>query len=58
LTTVSKINFSSLPGQITVSIGLAGIPESAINTTDKLIAAADGALYKAKANGRNRIEIA
>jgi two-component system, cell cycle response regulator len=58
LTAVSKCKFSSLPGQVTVSIGLAGIPEQDIDTTDKLIAVADGALYKAKANGRNRIEIA
>jgi two-component system, cell cycle response regulator len=58
LATISKFNFSSLAGQVTVSIGLAGIPEASIDTTEKLIAASDSALYKAKANGRNRIEIA
>jgi diguanylate cyclase (GGDEF)-like protein len=56
LTSVSNFKFSSLPGQVTVSIGLAGIPEPDIDTTDKLIAASDNALYQAKAKGRNRID--
>jgi len=43
---------------ITVSIGISGLPDNAIDTGDKLIQCADMALYKAKQNGRNRIEVA
>lgn len=42
---------------ITISIGVAILPEHALSTTE-LITAADQALYKAKENGRNRIEAA
>ncbi|MCR0981374.1 PleD family two-component system response regulator [Roseomonas populi] len=42
--------------QVTISIGVAvGIPDCNV---DELAAAADVALYRAKANGRNRVEIA
>ena len=58
LTSVSACKFSSVPKLVTVSIGLAAIPETGVDTIDKLIAASDGALYQAKAKGRNRIEIA
>ncbi len=42
---------------ITVSIGIAGLPEKHIDTEDKLIRSADLALYRSKQNGRNRTEI-
>lgn len=42
---------------ITVSIGIAGLPEKHIDTEDKLIRSADLALYRSKQNGRNRSEI-
>jgi len=57
LTSVSTANFFSLPMQITVSIGLAGMPDPEIDTSEKLIAAADSALYEAKNKGRNRLEV-
>jgi diguanylate cyclase (GGDEF)-like protein len=57
LNAVSTQQFSSLPGQVTVSIGLAGIPDPNVNTSEKLITASDSALYEAKNKGRNRIEI-
>jgi diguanylate cyclase (GGDEF)-like protein len=45
--------------QITVSIGLAGcVDESPAPSLDALLAEADQALYRAKAHGRNRIELA
>jgi len=37
----------------TVSIGVAGLPSSAVKTPDQLVEAADRALYQAKAAGRN-----
>ena len=42
---------------ITVSIGVAGLPDPGINVKEELIRCADYALYKAKQGGRNRIEI-
>ena len=42
--------------QITVSIGVAGMPDPALDSLDKLIHAADVAMYEAKKNGRNRVE--
>ena len=43
-------------GPVTVSIGLALLPEHGTNMAD-LIAKADRAMYRAKANGRNRVEV-
>jgi diguanylate cyclase (GGDEF)-like protein len=50
----------SLPGTdvpLTVSIGVAGYPEHA-STPDRLARLADAALYLAKREGRNRVELA
>jgi diguanylate cyclase (GGDEF)-like protein len=49
--------FSHITRQITVSIGLAGVPDSSIDTAEKLIHASDLSMYEAKSKGRNRIEI-
>lgn len=40
---------------ITVSLGVAGLPDTPAQTTDDLIGAADTALYQAKNSGRNRV---
>lgn len=50
--------FDDIRIPITVSLGVASYPELEVTTQKQLIAAADGALYKAKSNGRNRTEIA
>jgi diguanylate cyclase (GGDEF)-like protein len=43
-------------GPVTISIGLALLPAHGTNMAD-LIAKADRAMYRAKANGRNRVEV-
>jgi two-component system cell cycle response regulator len=43
---------------VTISVGIAGIPDGEIETAEKLIHSADLAMYEAKVKGRNRIEIA
>ena len=55
---VTNHAFTGISGKVTVSIGVAGIPSSDIDTQDKLIHAADLAMYAAKKNGRNRVESA
>ena len=40
---------------LTVSIGVATFPSTSIETTDDLISHADDALYRAKAEGRNKV---
>ncbi|MFO8057009.1 MAG: diguanylate cyclase [bacterium] len=43
--------------RITISLGVASSPHPEIKTVDDLIRLADNALYKAKSNGRNRVEV-
>jgi diguanylate cyclase (GGDEF)-like protein len=40
---------------VTISVGVAALPESNVGTTQELIAEADEALYEAKRSGRNRV---
>ena len=42
---------------VTISVGVSGIPEYPARTSDELIAAADEALYAAKNSGRNRVMV-
>ena len=50
-------NSSSGRLYITLSLGVAAIPMEGIETAERLVACADKALRRAKANGRNRVEI-
>jgi two-component system cell cycle response regulator len=43
------------PVHLTASIGVSSYPSTTINTVDDLFARADEALYRAKADGRNRV---
>jgi two-component system cell cycle response regulator len=45
------------PLQVTVSMGVGSMPSEDISTAAALVAAADKALYRAKENGRNRVEM-
>jgi len=54
---MQSIDFGGQNIRVTTSVGLATFPEHA-DTAEGLIATADAALYQAKANGRNRLEVA
>ncbi len=59
LSAITQHTFSGVKGgKITVSIGVAGIPDPSIDDKDKLVHAADLAMYEAKKKGRNRVESA
>jgi diguanylate cyclase (GGDEF)-like protein len=55
---ISEHQFPGIPGKhITVSIGIASVPDTSIDTGEKLVNASDYALYEAKRKGRNRVAI-
>jgi len=54
---VAEYQFPGVPRAVTISLGIADCPTHAA-TRDELVRAADEALYAAKQNGRNRVEIA
>ncbi len=45
------------PVRLTLSMGVSRIPHHSVTTPDDLVAAADAALYQAKAKGRNCVEV-
>ncbi len=44
--------------RVTISIGVAGVPEHAVENPEALVELADQALYQAKEGGRNRVQLA
>lgn len=59
LKAIFACKFTGLPDKkITVSIGIASLPNPSIDTGEKLVDFSDIAMYDAKSKGRNRIEIA
>ncbi len=52
---VTTFEYDSIPHRLTISAGVAAWKESMGNDVDKLIQAADEALYRAKHQGRNRV---
>ena len=58
LQSVSGHRFSGIgEKQVTVSIGIAGLPDPDIDSQEKLVHEADIAMYEAKQKGRNRIAV-
>ena len=57
LSAISHHTFTAFPERITVSIGLATVPEPHVDTAEKLIHESDLALYAAKTKGRNQIAV-
>ena len=54
---VSSLRLAELTGAVTISVGVAGLPEHATDA-DSLLRRADAALYDAKRRGRDRTSIA
>jgi diguanylate cyclase (GGDEF)-like protein len=54
---IAEMSLSGTDATVTVSVGVAGYPEHA-STPDRLARLADAALYLAKRQGRNRVELA
>ena len=49
--------FEGTPIPVTISVGIAGLPDPAVKDAADLIARADKALYQSKHGGRNRVTI-
>lgn len=54
----AKFVYNNQHMPITISVGVAGVPDIAVNSMQELIEAADVALYAAKNSGRNRVMLA
>ena len=48
LNAISEYTFTGIDKQVTVSIGIASIPDPSIDTAEKLVDASDVAMYEAK----------
>ena len=52
---IKNQRFTQIKGEVTISIGIATMPDERINTVDDILKIADDFLYEAKNSGRNRI---
>jgi two-component system cell cycle response regulator len=54
---VARMHFTDLPAseRLTVSIGVASFPDGSVSNSHDIIVNADRALYRAKAEGKNRV---
>src|SRR3954453_7802384 len=52
-----RFTFEGTPIPVTISIGIAGMPDPAVKDATDLVARADKALYQSKHGGRNRVTI-
>ncbi len=52
-----QFGFNGKAIPVTISVGLAGMPDPAIKDAAGLVAAADAALYRSKQGGRNRVSV-
>jgi two-component system, cell cycle response regulator len=54
---VARLRFTDLPASecLTVSVGVASFPDASVSNSHDLIVNADRALYRAKAEGKNRV---
>ncbi len=57
-TMVPRVGGLGDPLRVTISIGVASFPENPAGSSDDMVKLADEALYRAKENGRNRVELA
>lgn len=53
----ASLFISGSPLDVTISLGVASVPYSRFETPEALVRAADQALYRAKKNGRNRVDV-
>ena len=54
--TIASVRIPTVERSITMSVGIAVLPDHALDA-DSLVRAADRALYTAKSNGRDRVEV-
>ena len=52
-----RFTFEGTPIPVTISVGIAGMPDPAVKDATDLVARADKALYQSKHGGRNRVTI-
>jgi two-component system, cell cycle response regulator len=52
-----RFTFEGTPIPVTISVGIAGLPDDTVKDATDLVARADKALYQSKHGGRNRVTI-